>query len=236
MEHMRLQKYLAQVGIASRRKAEELIRDGAVKVNGNTVTEMGYKVSDQDVIEVNGKIVAGAQNKVYVLLNKPAGYISTAKDQFGRPSVVELISGVKERIYPVGRLDYDTSGLIILTNDGEFTYKMTHPKHEIKKVYMALIHGIPTQEEIKAFKNGLRIEDYTTSKANLKIIESEVDKSWVEITIHEGRNRQVRKMCDAIGHPVIKLKRTAIGSLTLGGLSEGHWRTLSKKEIEALNI
>lgn len=236
MEQMRLQKYLAQMGIASRRKAEELISEGVIKVNGNTVTEMGYKVTDQDIIEVNGKIIAGKEKKVYVLLNKPVGYISTAKDQFGRPSVVELISGIKERLYPVGRLDYDTSGLIILTNDGEFTYKMTHPKHEIKKVYLAMVQGIPSQEELKAFKNGLKIEDYITSKASIKIIENEGDKSWVEIAIHEGKNRQVRKMCEAIGHPVIKLKRTAIGPLTLGDLSEGRWRILSKKEIEAFNI
>jgi len=232
MEEMRLQKYLAQVGIASRRKAEELIRDGMVKVNGNMIIEMGYKVTDRDIIEVNGKIIANTEKKVYILLNKPVGYISTAKDQFGRPSVVELIKGVKERIYPVGRLDYDTSGLIILTNDGEFTYKMTHPKHEIKKVYMAMIQGIPSQEEMKAFENGLKIEDYITAKANIKIIKNEGDKSLVEITIHEGKNRQVRKMCDAIGHPVIKLKRTAIGPLTLGDLMEGHWRTLSIKEID----
>ncbi len=236
MEQMRLQKYLAQVGIASRRKAEELISEGVIKVNGNVVTEMGYKVTNRDVIEVNGKIITGKEKKVYVLLNKPVGYISTAKDQFGRPSVVELISGIKERLYPVGRLDYDTSGLIILTNDGEFTYKMTHPKHEIKKVYLAIIKGTPSQEEMKAFKNGLKIDDYITSKASIKIIESEGDKSWVEIVIHEGKNRQVRKMCEAIGHPVIKLKRTALGSLSLGDLSEGHWRILNKKEIEAFNI
>jgi len=226
MEQMRLQKYLAQTGIASRRKAEELIRDGKVKVNGNIVSEMGYKVTDRDIIEVNGKIVADTEKKVYILLNKPVGYISTAKDQFGRPSVVELVKGVKERIYPVGRLDYDTSGLIILTNDGEFTY------NEIKKVYMAMIQGIPSQEEMEKFKNGLKIEDYITAKANIKILKIEGDKSWVEITIHEGKNRQVRKMCDAIGHPVIKLKRTAIGPLTLGDLMEGHWRALSAKEIE----
>jgi 23S rRNA pseudouridine2605 synthase len=236
MEQMRLQKYLAEVGIASRRKSEELIRDGAVKVNGISVTEMGYRVTGEEVIEVNGRIVAGSQKKVYVMLNKPVGYISTAKDQFGRPNVIELIKGVNVRIYPVGRLDYDTSGLIILSNDGEFTYKMTHPKHEIKKVYSGMIYGIPSQEEIKAFKSGLRIEDYITSKADIKIIEIVGDKSWVEITICEGKNRQVRKMCDAIGHPVIKLKRTAIGSLNIGDLKEGNWRYLDKKEIEALKI
>jgi 23S rRNA pseudouridine2605 synthase len=236
MEQMRLQKYLAEVGIASRRKSEELIRDGAVKVNGISVTEMGYRVTGEEVIEVNGRIVPGSPKKVYVMLNKPVGYISTAKDQFGRPSVIELIKGVNVRIYPVGRLDYDTSGLIILSNDGEFTYKMTHPKHEIKKVYSAMIYGIPSQEEIRAFKSGLRIEDYITSKANIKIIEIVGDKSWVEITIHEGKNRQVRKMCDAIGHPVIKLKRTAIGSLNIGDLKEGNWRYLDKKEIESLTI
>ena len=147
---------------------------------------------------------------------------------------MELIKGVTERIYPVGRLDYDTSGLIILTNDGEFTYKMTHPKHEIKKVYMAMIQGIPSQEEMEKFKNGLKIEDYVTAKANIKILKIEGDKSWVEITVHEGKNRQVRKMCDAMGHPVIKLKRIAMGPLTLGDLMEGHWRALSTKEIETL--
>lgn len=231
MGNIRLQKYLAESGTASRRKAEELIRQGRVKVNGVQVTAMGTKVSEDDLVEVDGKKIGFEEKKVYIMLNKPVGYVTTAKDQFSRKTVIDLVSDIKERIYPVGRLDYDTSGLLLLTNDGDFTYTLTHPKHEMKKIYIAEIKGIPSSEDIQKFEKGIKIEDYTTSPARLKVIKRNKNTSVVEITIHEGKNRQVRKMCGAIGHPVIKLKRIAIGNLQLGSLREGKWRYLSDEEV-----
>lgn len=230
----RLQKYLAECGIASRRKCEQYILSGRVKVNGNVVKELGIKIDPKaDIVEFDGKIIKRKIKCIYIMMNKPTGYITSVKDQFSRPTVLDLIN-IKERIYPVGRLDYNTSGLLILTNDGELAYTLTHPKHEIVKTYIAEIKGIPDEKEIVRFKNGLKIDDYVTSKADIKIIHKKFSTSIVEIKIHEGRNRQVRKMCDAIGHPVITLKRTKIGNLSLDGLKVGHWRYLNKKEIEYL--
>ncbi|MCX8130204.1 MAG: rRNA pseudouridine synthase [Clostridia bacterium] len=244
MEQVRLQKYLAEAGIASRRKSEELIRDGRVTVNGVRISDMGMKVTGNDLVSVDGKKVVLGKNKIYIMLNKPVGVVTTVKDQFGRPTVIDLVKNIDERVYPVGRLDYDTSGLLILTNDGEFTYRLTHPKHEMKKVYLAEVEGIPEQSDLEQFRNGIRIEDYTTSPAEIKIVgtgKAASDKrqdisSLLQITIHEGKNRQVRKMCEAIKHPVIKLKRIAIGDVKLGDLEEGKWRYLSKEEIRWLNI
>mgnify|MGYP000344665603 FL=1 len=221
MDKMRLQKYIAECGVASRRKSEELIKQGRVKVNGIPVSEMGVKVSDEDVVEVDGRRISLEQKKVYIMLNKPVGYISSVRDQFSRNTVVDLIKGVKERIYPVGRLDYDTSGLLLLTNDGDFAFRLTHPKHEMKKTYIAEMEGVPDSNDIESFQNGLRIEDYVTSPAELTVLEKRKSSSIVKVVIHEGKNRQVRKMCDAIGHPVISLKRIAIGDLYLKNLPEG---------------
>ncbi len=233
MEEMRLQKFLAQAGISSRRKAEEIIRQGLVKVNGNTVTEMGFKIKGSDNIEVSGRKVLQEEKKVYIMLNKPTGYVTTVKDQFSRPTVIDLLKEIHERVYPVGRLDYDTSGLLILTNDGDFTYQITHPKHEHTKVYSAEIEGMPTQDEISRFEKGLKIKDYITAPSKLRVIEKGEKASLVEITIHEGKNRQVRLMCDVIGHPVRKLKRIAIGNLKLGDLQEGKWRFLTEHELKS---
>lgn len=234
MERMRLQKYIAECGVASRRKSEELIKQGRVSVNGAKVLEMGFKVSENDIVEVDGRKISLEKNKVYIMLNKPAGYITSVRDQFSRNTVLDLIKGINERIYPVGRLDYDTSGLLLLTNDGSFAYKLTHPKHEMKKVYIAEIEGIPERHSIEDFKKGLRIEDYVTSPADLTILERKRATSIIRVVIHEGRNRQVRKMCEAIGHPVISLKRVAIGGVFLGDLPEGKWRHLKKEEIKIL--
>ncbi|AUS96236.1 pseudouridine synthase [Clostridium thermosuccinogenes] len=234
MDKMRLQKYIAECGVASRRKSEELIKQGRVKVNGIPVSEMGVKVSDEDVVEVDGRRISLEQKKVYIMLNKPVGYISSVRDQFSRNTVVDLIKGVKERIYPVGRLDYDTSGLLLLTNDGDFAFRLTHPKHEMKKTYIAEVEGVPDSNDIESFQNGLRIEDYVTSPAELTVLEKKKSSSMVKVVIHEGKNRQVRKMCDAIGHPVISLKRIAIGDLYLKGLPEGQWRYLKEEEIKML--
>lgn len=234
MAEERLQKYLAGSGVASRRKSEELIKQGLVSVNGRVITEMGFKVNEGDFVEVDGQRVQAGERKVYIMLNKPTGYIATVRDQFLRPGVLDLIDGVRERIYPVGRLDYDTSGLILLTNDGDFTYRLTHPGHEIDKIYVAEIKGILKDEEIKKFEKGLEIEDYVTSPAKIRVLNKSGSGSMVEITIHEGRNRQVRKMCEVLGHPVVKLKRTGVGSLDLGGLAEGCWRYLTDHEIRSL--
>lgn len=196
----RLQKYLAQCGVASRRKCEELILQGRVQVNGVTVTELGTKINpEKDKIKFDGKDIRQAQKLVYILLNKPIGYVTTADDQFGRDTVLDLVK-VKERIVPVGRLDMYTSGALILTNDGDFIYEVTHPKHEIEKTYQVTVKGIVTEDDVSSLKNGVKIEDYVSGKAKVRIlkIDKEFNKSRIEITIHEGKNREVRKMCNAI--------------------------------------
>lgn len=231
----RLQKVMAELGVASRRKCEELILQGKVKVNNEIVKELGVKVDKlKDIIEVEGKALNNQTNKIYLMLNKPAGYITSAKDQFNRPAVLDLISGVKERIFPIGRLDYDTEGLLILTNDGELTYKITHPSHNIDKTYRALVVGKIEQKDIDSFTQGIVIDGYKTSPAKLEVIEIKNNNSLVDITIHEGRNRQVRKMCESINHGVIMLKRISIGKLKLGNLMKGHWRYLNEEELKYL--
>lgn len=231
----RLQKVMAELGVASRRKCEELILLGKVKVNAVVINELGTKVDKQkDIIEVEGKALSNQTHKIYVMLNKPVGYITSAKDQFNRPTVLDLIAGVKERIFPVGRLDYDTEGLLILTNDGELTYKITHPSHNINKTYRALVAGKIQQRDIETFAQGIIIDGYKTSPAKLTLLETRNNNSLVDITIHEGRNRQVRKMCETVNHHVIKLKRISIGKLKLGDLKKGNWRYLKEEEIKYL--
>lgn len=232
---MRLQKYLAMCGVASRRKSEKMILQGRVKVNGKVIDKLGYKINpDIDVILVDNKQVIKKENYIYIALNKPEGYITTVKDQFNRPTVLDLVKSINERIYPIGRLDYDTSGLLLLTNDGDLTYKLTHPKHEIEKVYIAKIKGVPTEKKLNKFRKGLKIDNYVTSKAKIEVLKKYNDYSIVKIAIHEGKNRQIRKMCKKINHPVIKLKRIAIGKIELGNLKKGSWRYLSKEEISYL--
>jgi 23S rRNA pseudouridine2605 synthase len=231
---IRLQKYLAEAGVASRRMSEKLISQGRVEVNGIKITEPGTKVTMGDIVKVDGKEAKPENKKVYILLNKPSGYVTTSKDQFSRKTVLDLIQGVNERIYPVGRLDYDTSGLLLLTNDGELAQKLTHPSHETEKVYQVKIEGFLNDKEIQSFKTGIAIEDYVASPAKIRTIEKLKTESVVEITIHEGKNRQVRKMFEAVGHIVLKLKRVSIGALKLEGLEEGTWRYLTEKEVKAL--
>ena len=233
MSQIRLQKFLADAGVASRRKCEELIAGGVVEVNGITVTEPGTKVDGSEDIRVNGTSITQDSKKVYILLNKPVGYISSARDQFSRKTVVDLVD-IKGRIYPVGRLDYDTSGLIILTNDGEFANILMHPRHEIEKIYRASIKGTLDENEIKMLEMGLDIGEYITAPAKVRIIKADKRESIVELTIHEGKNRQVRRMFEAAGHAVMHLKRIAIGRVSIGGLEEGKWRYLSKKEVDGL--
>ena len=234
---MRINKYIASCGVASRRKAEELIISGRVTINGELITELSTTVDEtKDIVEVDGVAINQEEKKVYILLNKPEGYITTVKDQFDRPSVLDILKDVDERVYPVGRLDYETSGLLILTNDGDLTYKLTHPKHEVEKTYLAMVNGIITPEEKRRFENGLQIEDYTTAKAKLKIVKVNEEKNYsvCKITIHEGRNRQVRKMCKAINHPVLRLKRVAMGKITLNDCNPGEYRHLTEEEVNYL--
>ena len=215
MDKMRLQKYLAEAGIASRRKSEELIKQGKVSVNGKVVDELGTQVVPNiDKVEYKGKEVTTDNNFIYILLNKPIGYVTTSKDQFGRDSVLNLVK-TNKRLVPVGRLDMYTSGALILTNDGDFVYKITHPKHEIEKTYTVTIKGIVTNEEVSKLRSGVEIEDYTTKPAKVKILKTDDEKnqSRLEITIHEGKNRQVRKMCEAIGHKVLALHRSKIAGI-----------------------
>jgi 23S rRNA pseudouridine2605 synthase len=235
MMEERLQKVMAELGVASRRKCEELILQGKVKVNGQTVTELGTKVDKQNaVIHVDDIQITNKTDKVYILLNKPIGYITSAQDQFDRPTVLDLVSQIDTRLYPVGRLDYDTEGLLILTNDGDLTYKITHPRHHVTKTYTARVKGRVHEDAVEIFKKGIFIEDYKTAPAKLEIIKYIDGGTIVNITIHEGKNRQVRKMCDAIGHKVLALKRISIGSLKLNDLNTGQWRYLNKEEVEYL--
>lgn len=232
---MRLQKFMAQCGIASRRKSEEIIANKRVKVNGTIVTELGYKIDPlHDVVKVDGKRIKHREKNIYIIMNKPKGYVTTVSDEYSRKTVLDLVKDVKERVYPIGRLDYDTSGLLLLTNDGELAYKLIHPKFEVVKTYIATVKGKPTEEELEKFRNGLEIDRYITSDAEIEILSNTNDKSVVKIQIHEGKNRQIRKMCDEIGHPVTSLKRIAIGELELGTLKKGCWRFLRENEIEYL--
>ena len=234
---MRINKYIASCGVASRRKAEEIILERRVKVNDKIVEELSFNVDENnDIVKIDDKEIGLSEKDVYIVLNKPEGYITTVKDQFNRPSVIDLLKDIDERVYPIGRLDYETSGLLILTNDGDLTYKLTHPKHEVDKTYVARVKGIPSYEEIKNFEAGLYIEDYKTAPAKIKILDKNEEKNYsiCEIKIHEGRNRQVRKMCKAINHPVQRLKRVAMGKIRLNDVEIGQYRNLTKDEIAYL--
>ena len=237
MEEERLQKFIANQGICSRRKAEEYITSGRIKVNGNVIMELGTKIDpNKDIVEVDGKKISNiAGKKVYILLNKPIGYVTTTRDQFNRNTVLDLVN-VKEKVLPVGRLDMYTSGAIILSNDGDFIYKITHPKYEVEKTYNVTLKGQVTDEEIEQLRNGVQIENYVTGKAKVKIlrIDKEKDLSRVEIIIHEGKNREVRKMCEAIGRKVLALHRTKIGNISVKDLRLGTWRYLKPNEIKSL--
>ena len=234
-EKMRLQKYLALCGVASRRSAENLILDGRVAVNGVTVTELGTKVTRKDKVFFDGKEVSYEEEKIYIAVNKPVGYLSSVSDDRGRKTVVDLVKNdFTERLYPVGRLDYDTEGLIFLSNDGDFTYAVTHPKHNVNKTYEAVLKGRLTEDQIFSLCKGVDIDGFITSPALVDVIDEREGKSIVNITIHEGKNRQVRKMFEAVGHRVVKLKRISVGRVKLGNLKPGQWRHLTEREINGL--
>ncbi|MGX7059189.1 pseudouridine synthase [Vagococcus humatus] len=231
----RLQKVMAQAGVASRRKSEELIAKGHVTVNGEVVKEMGLKVEPQDKIEVDG-VPLTRENFVYYMLYKPRGVISAVSDDKGRQVVTDFLISVEERVYPVGRLDYDTSGLLLLTNDGDFANRLTHPSHEVEKTYVAKLEGVPYPKDLKPLQTGVKIDGRKTAPAKYRIISTDREKQTaiVELTIHEGRNHQVKKMFEAVGFSVQKLKREQYGQLTLAGLQPGQYRALSRREINAL--
>lgn len=235
MASERLQKVMAEAGVASRRKSEALITTGHVKVNGQTTKVLGTKVDDDDHIEVDG-VPLQREKLVYLLFYKPRGVISSVKDEKNRKTVMSYFPDVRQRIYPVGRLDYDTSGILLMTNDGNLANKLTHPKYKFEKTYVAKVEGIPTNDQLEKLRHGVRIDKKVTAPAKTKIMSSDLDKKTaiVEITIHEGRNHQVKKMFEKIGHPVTKLKREKYGFLTLDGLQSGEWRSLKPDEVNRL--
>ncbi|MBC3886955.1 pseudouridine synthase [Acetobacterium paludosum] len=230
---MRIQKFMAQCGVASRRKSEELIQQGLVQVNGKVIKEPGFSVDPEqdEIIVKENKLTVAA--KIYVMVNKPKGVLSTSEDTHGRQRVLDLVP-IKERLYTVGRLDMDTEGLLLLTNDGDLTFYLTHPKHEFAKTYVGLVRGCPQKTRLEEFRQGMDIEDYHTAPASIKILKQNKDTTLLEMKIHEGKKRQIRKMCAAMGHPIIELKRVAMGKITLGDLKPGDWRFLKKDEITYL--
>lgn len=229
----RLQKVLAKAGVASRRRAEELIRQGKVRVDGKVVTEMGTKVDlETQNIECDGVALVSREEKVYILLNKPTGYLSTVDDPQGRPIVTDLLKNIAERVYPVGRLDLNTEGALLLTNDGEMAQKILHPSHEVNKTYVAKVKGVPGKKKLDALSKGIELEGRKTWPASIKVLKTLAQSTVIQIVIHEGRKRQVRKMFEAIGHPVLALKRTAYGQLQLGGLGPGKYRFLTPRDIK----
>ena len=231
----RLQKILSAAGISSRRAAEEIIQEGRVRVNGKVITELGAKADpDKDHVKVDGKLINPKQPKNYIMLNKPAGFVTTMSDPEKRPIVANLLKGVKVRVYPVGRLDYDTEGLLLLTNDGDFAHLVTHPKHELPKTYLVKVKGALEDRHVASLEQGVFLKDGKTAPARVRKLRKEESNSWVEITIHEGRKRQVRRMIDYTGHSVIKLKRTKVGNLNLGDLPMGAYRHLTLDEVRGL--
>ena len=231
---MRINKYIAQSGLCSRRKADELIQNGNVKVNGAVLKEPGYDVTDGDKVEVNGRLIDTKQKLEYVLINKPLGVVTTVSDDKDRLTVMDVVSDIDARLFPVGRLDYNTSGALIMTNDGELAYRITHPKHEIYKTYRARVSGVLSNERAAKLRKGVDIGGFITSPAKVHIIKGNTHSTIVEISIREGKNRQVRKMFAAVGNPVQELERIAIGDIHLGHLQVGHYRKLTHEEVEYL--
>ncbi len=231
---MRLAKYLAQAGIASRRKAELLITSSKVKVNGVTVTLPQTNVTPDDKVTFEGATVGGEETKYYLLLDKPAGYLSSVSDPHGRKTVLDLVKGIKARIYPVGRLDFDTEGLLLLTNDGELSYRLTHPSFQVIKTYRVKVQGVPRRKTLAALAAGVEIEGERTSPAVVRLLKAGEQRSLIEVAISEGRKRQVKKMCSVVGHPVIKLRRIGFAFLDGSGLKKGQYRRLTSREVNRL--
>ena len=232
---MRLQKFIAECGIASRRSAEKIIESGRVYVNGELVDYMGCVIDpDRDIVEIDGKVISQESKKYYIALNKPKNYVTTVSDDLGRPTVMQLVSDIRARIYPVGRLDFDTTGLLIMTNDGEVANILTHPKHIVDKTYIARVDKPLDESQLERLRSGIDLDGSLTAPAKAENIKRPQKGFEVKNTIHEGKNRQVRRMLDAVGANVMSLKRISVGSLTLGNLPEGKWRKLSDAEINKL--
>jgi len=231
----RLQKVISHAGIASRREAERLITEGRVTVNGCIITQLGTKVDPtRDKVGIDGRLVKSFPERVYIVLNKPVGYVSTLKDPQGRPVITDLLGSTTTRVFPVGRLDYDAEGLLLLTNDGELTHRLQHPRYRISRTYEVKVRDIPTDDELSCLRKGIQLEDGITLPAKVAFLKRAIKNCWLKITICEGRNKQVRRMCAAIGHPVIKLKRVKFGPLNLGSLLQGQYRHLTKSEVKKL--
>lgn len=232
---MRLQKYMAECGVASRRRAEEMILEGKVAVNGVVIDQMGVQVEEGDEVRVEGKIIRPEGQKRYVMYHKPAGEVTTVSDPEGRAAVLDHFRDYPVRLYPVGRLDYDSEGLLLLTNDGALTERMLHPSHLVEKTYLARVTGHVTLESIRALRSGILLDDHKTAPAKARIIKEETFATVVLVTIHEGRNRQVRRMFEEVGHRVLQLRRVRFGPLELGDLPRGQWRELTDEEIRRLH-
>ena len=233
--NLRLEKFLSEAGVASRRHAKQIISEGRVTVNGQKIFIPGIHIDpDSDVIKLDGKSIVLVKKKIYIALNKPAGYLSTAIDDRYRPTVLHLLRNLPVRVYPVGRLDLDTEGLLLLTNDGELAHKITHPRYHVDKVYVAWVQGHPDEAALEKLRLGVRIEDGITAPAKVIVTEQAGTHTCLKITIHEGKKRQVKRMCRAIGHEVQHLKRIQVGPIKLGNLRVGKYRHLSLKELEAL--
>jgi pseudouridine synthase len=238
-EGVRLQKILAQAGVSSRRAAERLIADGRVTVNGKTILTMGVKADPRkDDIRVDGRRIKAAAQLRYILLYKPAGYVTTRSDPQRRRTVMDLLAGVREYVYPVGRLDYDTEGVLLLTNDGDLAARLTHPRHGVARIYEARVAGMPDREAIERLRNGIPLDGHRTLPADVVLLnEGRRDRDGVlRLTIREGRNRQVRRMCEAVGHPVQSLRRTRFGGLSDRRLKPGEWRDLKREEVTSLKV
>ena len=231
---MRLQKFMALCGVASRRNAEKMILDGKVTVNGQIITEMGVQVEEEDIVCVDGVRIFPETEKHYVVYHKPAGEVTTVNDPEGRPCVLDHFRDYPVRLYPVGRLDYDSEGLLLLTNDGDLTDRMLHPSFQVDKTYLARVTGSVPMEEVRTLRSGVMLDDHKTSPAKVRIIKEETFATVVLVTIHEGRNRQVRRMFESFGHRVLQLRRVQFGPLQLGDLQRGQWRTLTPIELNKL--
>ncbi|RJG24450.1 pseudouridine synthase [Paenibacillus thiaminolyticus] len=235
----RLQKIMANAGVASRRKCEQLILDGKVELNGEVVTALGVKADPAtDIITVNGKPITANANKVYAAFHKPKGVITSMSDPEGRKTVLDFVKGIGGRVYPVGRLDYDTEGLLLLTNDGDLANMLMHPRHHVAKTYHATVKGIPHGDLLEKLREGIQLEDGMTQPAEVEYhdVDMERKSATISITIYEGRNRQVRRMFEAIGHPVVKLKRVQFGNIFLQGIPRGKFRHLTKSEVNELKM
>ncbi|MGB9628624.1 MAG: pseudouridine synthase [Thermodesulfobacteriota bacterium] len=231
----RIQKVLARAGIASRRKAERLVIEGRVTVNGQVVRQLGFKVDpSKDHIKVDGKRILGFEPKITLLINKPRGYLSTVEDPKGRPTIMDLLKRVKWRVYPVGRLDFDSEGLLLLSNDGDLVHRLSHPRFEVPRTYQVKVRGVPEEKELEKLKRGIHLEDGKAKIQSYHLLLSREKNSWLEVVVTEGRNRLVKRIFSAIGHPVLKLKRVAFGPIRLGDLPIGQFRYLTHKEVERL--